>query len=422
MPSKPSACRERPRFGKVHERLGMQITQARVEGALQAAPTHQVQDIDEPTTRTTAPIHPISSKRFRIIHPTYAGILATQPPGTQPPGSLALSRKAKTLTLTDEERGQLTQIEERSSDWRERRRAQTVLLLDQGLSIDAVVTQQKIHQETVACHRDAWLVRGFAGLRDLPRSGAPRKLSEAHKQVLCAWVQGEAYTAPQLRSRLSEEQGVQVSVWLVQSALKEKGYVWKRSRHSLKIRDEATFREVQAEIEEWVEKSKLGERALAYLDEAGFAQAQPNRSAWTEKGKVHLMPAERGKRLNVLAALISREELFTAKFWETTTAALLGGFLGLLLESVGRPLTVILDNASIHKAKEIQPVLAFLKQKGLTLHFLPPDSPELNRVEKLWHKMKYEWMAFKARNAATLEADVDKILSGFGSDYRMTFC
>ena len=93
-----------------------------------------------------------------------------------------------------------------------------------------------------------------------------------------------------------------------------------------------------------------------------------------------------------------------------------------LLESVGRPLTVILDNASIHKAKAIQPLLALLKQKGLTLHFLPPYSPELNRVEKLWHKMKYEWMAFKARSAATLEADVDKILAGFGSDYRMTFC
>jgi hypothetical protein len=36
--------------------------------------------------------------------------------------------------------------------------------------------------------------------------------------------------------------------------------------------------------------------------------------------------------------------------------------------------------------------------------------------------MKSEWMAFKARSAATLEADVDKILAGFGSDYRMTFC
>ncbi len=33
-----------------------------------------------------------------------------------------------------------------------------------------------------------------------------------------------------------------------------------------------------------------------------------------------------------------------------------------------------------------------------------------------------KWMAFKARNSAGLEADVDKILDGFDSDYRMTFC
>jgi hypothetical protein len=139
-----------------------------------------------------------------------------------------------------------------------------------------------------------------------------------------------------------------------------------------------------------LEKTKLGELTLSYMDEAGFVQTQPNRSAWTETGEVHLITAARGKRLNVMAALISTGELFTAKFWETTTAALFGGFLGLLLESVGRPLTVILDNASIHKAKEIQPLLALLKEKGLTLYFLPPYSPELNRVEKLWHKMKYE--------------------------------
>ncbi|MEF8710872.1 MAG: helix-turn-helix domain-containing protein [Candidatus Accumulibacter propinquus] len=145
-----------------------------------------------------------------------------------------MSRKAKTLALTEEERRQQTQIKERGSDWRERRRARTVLLLDKGLSISAVVTEQKIHKETVACHRDASLLRGVAGLRDLPRSGAPRKLSETHQQVLCAWATAEACTAPQLRDRLSEEHRVQVSVRVVQAALKEKNYVWKRTRHSLK--------------------------------------------------------------------------------------------------------------------------------------------------------------------------------------------
>ena len=118
-----------------------------------------------------------------------------------------MSRPAKTVTLSEEERQRLARIDERGSDWRERRRARTVLLLAQGLSIDAVVAQQRIHRETVACHRDAWLARSFQGLRDLPRSGAPRKLSETHKQVLCAWAKKEACTAPQLKLRLSDEHG-----------------------------------------------------------------------------------------------------------------------------------------------------------------------------------------------------------------------
>jgi hypothetical protein len=37
--------------------------------------------------------------------------------------------------------------------------------------------------------------------------------------------------------------------------------------------------------------------------------------------------------------------------------------------------------------------------------------------------MKYVWMDFKTRDARILEADVDKILDGFGGpDYQMTFC
>ncbi len=89
---------------------------------------------------------------------------------------------------------------------------------------------------------------------------------------------------------------------------------------------------------------------------------------------------------------------------------------------VGKPLVVILDNASVHKAKNIQPLLKVLQRQGLKLYFLPPYSPELNRIEKLWHKMKYEWMAFKARDAQTLEADVEEILAGFGERYKLDFC
>jgi transposase len=168
-------------------------------------------------------------------------------------------------------------------------------------------------------------------------------------------------------------------------------------------------------------KAAAGEIALAYVDEAGFSQVHPNRSAWTPRGKRHLIEAKRGKRLNVLGAMISTGELFSAKFWQTTTSDAFAGFLGLLKEHVAKPLTVILDNASIHKAKAIRPILKLLELQGLTLYFLPPYSPELNRIERLWHKMKYTWMAVKQRDASTLEADVDDILSNFGSRFQFDF-
>ena len=119
--------------------------------------------------------------------------------------------------------------------------------------------------------------------------------------------------------------------------------------------------------------------------------------------------------------MLSTGTLFTAKLWCNTTAELFAGFLGLLVEQVGKPLTIILDNASVHTAKAIEPLLEQLKKKGLTLYFLPPYSPELNRIEILWRKVKYEWMAFKTRDSKTLEADLNDIFAKFGEHYQLTF-
>ena len=188
-----------------------------------------------------------------------------------------------------------------------------------------------------------------------------------------------------------------------------------------KKRNEEAFRSAQVEIQGLRAQAAAGEIVLAYCDEAGFSQVHPNRSAWTPKGERHLIPAVRGKRLNVLAAMLSTGGLFSVKNWQSTTAEIFAGFIGLLKEHVGKKLTVIIDNASIHKAKATKSVLELLEKQGVTLYFLPPYSPELNRIEKLWHLMKYHWMSVKSRNSKTLEADVDDILDNFGSKYKFGF-
>lgn len=134
-----------------------------------------------------------------------------------------------------------------------------------------------------------------------------------------------------------------------------------------------------------------------------------------------MIQAIRGKRLNVLAALISTGKLFSAKLWNTTKADAFAGFLCLLYKNVGTAFTVILDNASIHRAKEVKPFIKYLEEQGVKFYFLPPYSPELNRIERLWHKMKYTWMVPKQRDAQALESDIDDMLENFGTKFKFSF-
>ena len=132
-----------------------------------------------------------------------------------------------------------------------------------------------------------------------------------------------------------------------------------------KKRNELSFRSAKVEIDVLRAKAAEGTIALAYVDEAGFSQVHPNRSAWTPRGERHLIEAKRGKRLNVLAALLSTGEVISAKLWQTTTAEAFSGFLGLLKNAVQKPLAVFLDNASIHKAKSLEPIVKYLKTQGV---------------------------------------------------------
>jgi transposase len=56
------------------------------------------------------------------------------------------------------------------------------------------------------------------------------------------------------------------------------------------------------------------------------------------------------------------------------------------------------------------------------VHFLPPYCPELNRIEILWRKIKYDWLPFSAYTSfAALKAALLDIFSNVGSKYQITF-
>ena len=145
-----------------------------------------------------------------------------------------MPRVAQPVLLTDDERLLLKKLAARSPNWHERQRAQTVLLLSENRRVMDVAALQEISTDSVRRQRDAWLKRGFEGLRDLPRCGAPRQLTQEDTQAVCAWSREAAYSSTELQARLAAERKVRVSAWVVRSALFKNGFLWKRTRHSLK--------------------------------------------------------------------------------------------------------------------------------------------------------------------------------------------
>jgi transposase len=61
-------------------------------------------------------------------------------------------------------------------------------------------------------------------------------------------------------------------------------------------------------------------------------------------------------------------------------------------ESVNRPLVVVLDNASSHHSHVLRDALPDLEARGLTLVYLPPASPELNAIERVFRAIKHYYL------------------------------
>lgn len=73
---------------------------------------------------------------------------------------------------------------------------------------------------------------------------------------------------------------------------------------------------------------------------------------------------------------------------------------------------VIADNLSSHKDSDAEELI---EQRGATLLFLPPYSPDLNPIEKLWSKVKQSIRSAKARTWETLADAVDQAMQSINA-------
>jgi hypothetical protein len=159
---------------------------------------------------------------------------------------------------------------------------------------------------------------------------------------------------------------------------------------------------------------------LFYLDESGFAPTLPTGYTWARQTVRPLVWDEppQGRRLNVLGALAPGGDAPGLVWTEPPGKLDSAAFLAFVWRDVAglpapppdlppgyrraRPCALVLDNHSVHRSQAVRAALPALAAAGVHLHYLPPYSPELNRIEGRWRHVKHEELP--VRRYRTLEA------------------
>ena len=164
---------------------------------------------------------------------------------------------------------------------------------------------------------------------------------------------------------------------------------------------------------------------VVYFDATGFDLIPSVPYAWQDKGRKNTIcvPSKPSKRINVLGFLNKiHQELTPFVFEETITTDVVVKIFDAFSAQIHNPTLVVMDNASIHTSTHFFNQIETWQEKGLFPYFLPTYSPELNAIETLWRKIKYEWLPFSAYESfKKLQEAVDEILIDFGTKYLITF-
>ena len=201
------------------------------------------------------------------------------------------------------------------------------------------------------------------------------------------------------------------------------GYKWKRARRSLKVfRDQDLFDIKKQELESLIHLDKEGYIDLYFGDESHFGLVPNVPYAWQSKENPILQPSLKSKRLTVFGLMNMKCRLFSKVITGSLDTIKLIGYIDEFAKTLNKRTILVLDNAPIHRSKLFKSKIQEWERLDLYIYFLPPYSPELNKIEIQWRFLKYSWLPFDAyASFEKLEQGIVKILDQVGRKYIINY-
>ena len=283
--------------------------------------------------------------------------------------------------LTQEERSKLEQELKRSKDATDWKRVFVILSYDDGMSIGELAKLTRLSPWTVEEYLKKYSSHNKT--KNDPRGGSSSKLTENETKELEQHLSSTTYLkVKDIVVYVKKKFGKQYSRSGMTEWLIRHDFTFKKPE---KVPGKLDPDKQKQFIEEYKSlKTSLGPSGELYFLDAVHPEYQSQAvCGWIKKGESKtLQTTAKQQRLHFVGALSLKTMDTMIREYETIDAdAMIRFFKDLESEKGKREIHVILDNAAAHKSRKL---IEYLEGTGIRIHYLPPYSPNLNPIERLW--------------------------------------
>ena len=289
------------------------------------------------------------------------------------------------IILTPEQKSALESRHKKVRDARECDRIKAVLLNSEGWSIKSIAQALRLSEHSISRHLDDYLKQE----KLKPESGGSEGyLSDEQTQLLVEHLTEFTYAhTHQIAAYISDRWGIKYTVSGLNKWLHQQGFTYKKPK-GVPHKADAEKQEEFIEHYESLKAELPEDQVLLFMDAVHPTQATKISSGWIKKGVDKPINTTGSRsRLNIVGA-IELGNLSAGIFeqYKTVNGEFIIEFFHKVRESYASMeiIHLVVDGAGYHRSQE---VVEAAKELGIKLHYLPPYSPNLNPIERLWKVM-----------------------------------
>lgn len=259
---------------------------------------------------------------------------------------------------------------------------------------------------------------GLEAIKTRNYKGQPGELHQFKEKIKASLEAKPVATLKEAKARIQEITGIERSLPQVKYILNALGIKRRKVKQIPAKADIEKQEEFKKEtLEPLIEQAKQNKIRLFAVDAAHFVLL-PFLGFLYSLTTLFVLASPGRKRYNVLGALdmISKEFSFISNETYITTTSICALMDLLVKKYVGVPIYLLLDNARYQKNAAVQ---EYADKLGIHLVYLPPYSPNLNLIERVWKflKKKALYSTYYA-NFDLFKKGIDEALNKVNDEYK----